>query len=229
MNKLASLLVVLACVGCSKKNSADKASAAKPVDDGKTCPMPGANQIYSPRFAVGSTPDYALPDMASDHGHICHEDFTPSDVLKIQDGKPVIVAAGTFTGTCKESPGPRTYTAVKPAKLGIDVDAMQTNEGKLGMNEPVFLDSTTPDKHAGVRVAPLDRCGDTLDTGASPQTVKWSPGPDCDKVVKVTPYSEMSAPSPTATAMQLSPVAAGTCTISAEWLGVKGDVKVTVK
>jgi hypothetical protein len=228
MNKLAILAVVVV-TACSGKKSGDAHEGSNPVaDDGKTCPMPGANQLYHPRFAVGSIPDYGVPDMRADHGSLCHEEFKPNDVLKIENGTPRIVAAGTFTGTCKESPGPRTYTAVKPAKLAIDIDALQSSDGELGRNKPLTLDSKAADKHAGVIASVVDRCGDNLETGASPQEVTWTPGAGCDKVVKLTPY-DASGPAAKAREMQVFPVAPGTCTLSAEWLGVKGDISITVK
>lgn len=252
MNKLA-LVALIVCAACSKKKAEDKQPAAgtgsagagsataklagggaKALSEGSMCPIAKPPGVAA-RFAVGAMPDYAVPDMRADHGNLCHDDFTANDVVKVENGKPTIVTEGTFVGGCKASPGPRTFDAVQPAKLAISVEAMQTNEGKLGIGEPVWLDSKTPDKHAGVTVYVVDRCDEKLETGVTPEDVTWTLGDNCAAVVKVAPYPGIATPegtttpNPKAREMQFTPVAPGSCTVEAAWLGVRGNVAVTVK
>jgi hypothetical protein len=228
MKRSGILLVVL--VACGSKKGGDSAPkvGAKPISAGTVCPIP-KEQGITERFAVGAVPDYRVPDFRSDHGMLCHDDFPASDVIKIQNGKPTIVTEGTFTGSCKEAPTPRTYDAVKAAKIGIEVNGLAIDQGELGMDKPVVVDSKTPDKMASVAAVLLDRCGEKLDEGNNAGPTTWTPGDGCDKVAKLVPWTLTGPADPTAAAMQIAAVGPGTCKFTASRAGVTGDVQVTVK
>jgi hypothetical protein len=229
MNKLAIVLVCVAA--CSGKKSSDKAQPAVTKSaDTTTCPMPKTPDVRE-RFAVGATPDYRVEAMAGEAAK-CHDEFIANDVVKLEGAFPKIVAEGTFQGHCPGEPDlKRTFEAVKPAKAVISVEATHTDlGGELGAGKPAILDSKQPDKLVGVAVGVVDRCGDALSIGHPGNVTTWTLGAGCDKVAKVSPYTVETAPDAAKSQeMQIAPVGPGTCTLTAELLGVKGDISITVK
>jgi len=185
--------VIIALAACSRSSASEN---GKPTIAASGCPViTGVNE----RFAVGAIPQYGLPDMAADHGIVCTETFASTAALTKE---------GTFTGTCKQLPGERTYAAIKPARLALGRD--------------LVLDSKTPDKTAWLQVKLLDRCGDELSAGATQDR----PVPNgCDNVVKLRWSTELIRPRE----IEVVPVAAGTCTLGLTYLGVAGTVAVTVR
>ena len=227
MNKLAIVLVLVAA--CGGKKSEDKGTSAKKPTDTTTCPMP-TNPDVRDRFPVGTAPVYRVEGMV--HGAKCHDEFVPNDVVKADGQSFKLVAEGTFQGHCPGEPdNKRTFEAVKPDKAVISVSATHTElGGELGAGKPAILDSKAPDKLVGLNVGVVDRCGTPLSLGAPGNATTWTLAATCDKVVKLTPYNiEPVANVAQSQEMQLTAVGPGACTATAELLGVKGDISITVK
>jgi hypothetical protein len=232
MNKVAIVLVCVAA--CGGKKSDDNNNNANPVGakatDTTTCPMP-TNADVRERFAVGATPDYRVNAMVGEAPK-CHDEFIANDVVTLQGGQPKLVAEGTFQGHCPgEADIKRTFEAVKPAKAVISVEATHTDlGGELGAGKPAILDSKMPDKLVGISVGVADRCGTALSLGVTGNVTTWTLGAGCDSVAKLTPYQlGMATDGMNSQTMQITPIGPGTCTATAELLGVKGDISITVK
>jgi hypothetical protein len=228
MNKLAIVLVCVAA--CGGKESTDKARpvGAKKPTDMTTCPMPTDPDVRE-RFAVGVTPDYRVNAMAGEAAK-CHDEFVANDVVKLDGGSPKIVAEGTFQGHCPGEPTiTRTFEAVKPAKAQITVSSTHTDlGGELGADKPAILDSKMPERLVGVSVGVVDRCGTALSLGNPGNVATWTFAAGCDTVAKLVPY-DTTPDAAKGLEMQIAPVGPGTCTLTAELLGVKGDISITVK
>ena len=230
MNRLAIVLVLVAACGGKKSDDKGQPAAAKKAADTTTCPMP-TNPDVRERYAVGTTPDYRVSAMVGEAPK-CHDEFVANDVVKLEGGRPKTVAEGTFQGHCPGEPdNKRTFEAVKPAKAVIAVSATHTElGGELGAGKPAILDSKLPDKLVGLNVGVVDRCGTPLSIGIPGNVTTWTPAADCEKVAKLTPYNIESVPDVSKSQeMQITAVGPGSCTLTAELLGVKGDISITVK
>jgi len=227
MNKLAIVLVLVAA--CGSKKSGEKQPVGKKTTDTTTCPMP-SNPDVRERYAVGTTPDYRVNSMAGEAAK-CHDEFIANDVVKLDGGRPKTVAEGTFQGHCPGEPdNKRTFEAVKPDKAVIAVSATHTDlGGELGAGKPAILDSKMPDKTVGLNAGVVDRCGTPLSLGVPGNITKWTLAAACEKVVKLTPWNTDPVDGPQSQEMQLTAVGPGACTATAELLGVKGDISITVK
>jgi len=213
MHRIASMVALAACSSTSASDS------AKPTIAASGCPViSGAEE----RFAVGAVADHGVADMRADHGNLCHDTFAPNAVLVMKDGQPTVTGEGTFTGTCKESPSERTYAAIRPARLAVDVNGLAVSDGALGRDKPLTLDSKTPDKTAWVHLVLLDRCGEELSAGASQDKPTTS---GCDNVVKLRWSTEMIRPRE----IEVVAVAPGTCTLDVSYLGATGKIVITVR
>jgi len=207
MRAMHRIVIVVALAACSRSSASEN---AKPTIAASGCPVTTG---VEEKFAVGAIPQYGVPDMRADHGIVCTEKFASNDVLAKE---------GTFTGTCKELPGERTYAAIKPARLAVDVTGLAVTDGALGRDKPLALDSKTPDKTAWLHLVVLDRCGDELSTGATQD----KPAPTgCDNVAKLRWSTEMIRPRE----IEVVAVGPGTCTLGFTYLGVAGTVAVTVR
>jgi hypothetical protein len=226
MNKIAIVLVVVAACG-GTEDKTKPVGAAKPIDT-TTCPMP-KNPDVRERFAVGVTPDYRVNAMAGEAAK-CHDEFIANEVVKLDGGTPRTVVEGTFLGHCPGEPTiTRTFEAVKPAKAEISVNATHTDlGGELGAGKPAILDSKMPDRLVGISVGVVDRCGAPLSIGNPGNVTTWTLADGCEKIAKLTPY-DATADAMKSQEMQIAPVGPGTCTLTAELLGVKGDISITVK
>lgn len=225
MSRLAIVVVVLAA--CSSKKADNK------PQDPTACPMPRADGVRE-RFAVGVVPDYRV-NSAIGEAAKCHDEFVPSEVVTIENGRPKLVTAGTFQGHCPGEPGNRdTFEAIKPDKVMIDVTGLAVHDGEGGLGKPVTLDSKVPTSLASVTAQLVDRCGERLSHGISVLLkAKWSAGPNCENVAVLAPWYDESVspavPKSESTEMRIAPKGPGTCTISVELLGLRGDVAVTVR
>lgn len=162
----------------------------------------------------------------------CHDVFVANDAVKLEGGHPKVVAEGTFQGHCPGEPdNKRAFEAVKPAKALITVSATHTDlGGELGAGKPAILDSKAPDKLVGLTAGVVDRCGTPLSIGVPGHVTTWTLGAGCEKVAKLTPYNIESVPDGSKSQeMQITAVGPGSCTLTAELLGVKGDISITVK
>jgi hypothetical protein len=230
MNRLAIMLVLAAACGGKKSDEKGSPAAAKKTIDTTTCPMP-TNPDVRERYAVGTTPDYRVSAMAGEAAK-CHDEFIANEVVKLEGGSPKTVAEGTFQGHCPGEPDNKdTFEAVKPAKAVISVNSTHTElGGELGAGKPAILDSKAPDKLVGLNAGVVDRCGTPLSLGVPGNVTTWTLAAGCEKIVKLTPYSiESTADVAKSQEMQLTAVGPGACTLTAELLGVKGDIAITVK
>jgi len=207
MRAMHRIVFVVALAACSRSSASEN---VKPTIAASGCPVISG---VGEKFAVGAIPQYGVPDMATDHGIVCTETFASNAALTKE---------GTFTGTCKQLPGERTYAAIKPARLAIDVTGLAVADGALGRDKPLALDSKTPDKTAWLHVVPLDRCGDELSTGATQD----KPAPTgCDNVAKLRWSTDLIRPRE----IEVVAIAPGTCTLGLMYLGVAATVAITVR
>jgi len=226
MNKRAIVILVLASCGGSNKGSglSNTGDTVGQMGAKKGCPLSAAADVQD-RFPVGSIPDYRVNGLGE--AAKCHDVFVPSDVIKTEGNSFRIVKEGVFEGHCPGEPDNRDkFQAYAPGSVAIEVNALGSSEGELGLGKPITLMAADTDAHAGVIAHIADSCGSQLTLGVDENATEWSLGPGCDKVAKVVPYDSDKTK---LTQQQIMAVGAGSCTITAKLLGVEGTVLVTVK
>jgi hypothetical protein len=177
-------------------------------------PQKAAAPVAEARFAVGSVPYFAPPGAIA-HGRDCITEFNRG----AENGKP-LAAPGRFTGVCKGNT--LTFEAVPVARVVV---SQSSSHDGLGSME---LDHTHPEWTISLAAMPQDAAGAPLDHGEYGYAF-WKPGPGCESVVRLETLVGESGNKQPADSMQVTAIAAGTCDVAIEYLGVHTSAKITVR
>lgn len=190
------------------------------------CSSAGTPQSPSPaapeaRFAVGSTPSFALFDGLG-HAPSCETVFEASSVLSMVATtggapEPRLVAPGPFTGRCAEKV--LTFESVPVA--AVNVVTSVTHDGLAAFE----VDHAHPDWPVSLRASPRDAAGAGLNPGSGPGNATWTPGDGCAASLEIlTPI-----PGKPSDSVALKPLAAGTCALRVDYFGAHTELTVTVR
>ena len=214
------VLAMLVTAGCGTSEK-----LTSPPADPNACPMPLPPGVTE-RFAVGAVPSHRIRDLLG-HGTKCWLDFAPSKVVALRAGEPVLVAPGTFQGRCPGSAATHDFEAVTAAKLVVAINSTHVSlGGELGAGKPARLASAPPEHMVRVVVYPVDRCGTQLDGGHGRTGATWRPI-GCDNIAKLVPWDD--DPHAAGGAMRIAALGPGTCNVTVEMYGARGEVDVIVK
>lgn len=216
-------LVVPLAIAC--RGSTSPADNAGTFSSGSACPLPTPVAAQA-RFAVGTRPRFVVSGIVGHPGE-CVVEFRPDDSVLTAPtaGGPQLIAEGAFKGRCAGTSLDLAFASVAPARAQFEI-SQALHTGETGRDQPVLLDSATPERAVVVRAGVADRCGDHLQIGTTTNVTTWTASPACAKVVKLVPMVGELA---TQEDLQLVALGPGTCQITAALLGARGDLAVVVK
>lgn len=175
--------------------------------------------VVTRRFALGVEPaheGHGIGGVAS-----CTTTFTASEVLREEGAAhtPRIARAGRFRGRCGTAE--LHFEGVAPARVNVVQRAVR--EGA----QPFTADSNHPEQTLELEVQPQDSAGGELSRGRTSNLARWRLGEGCDRTVTVAlqgrgvaqPYD----------AIELVPLATGSCTVSVEYQGAQGQQTLTIR
>lgn len=134
-----------------------------------------------------------------------------------------LVAPGTFTGACDGGVAPRTYQAVRAEKVVLDTVAMPGAHARTAAGA-IELDHAHPEAKVAVAARPADHCGVPLETGRSRDLATFTPAAGCAATVSLVDDDAAGG-----SAVALAPLAAGTCVVTVEMLGIETAIAITVR